>query len=282
MQTLMQREIPVSWFTSGGWFLGYTAGIGHRNVELRTAQYRVSFDDGACLVLARGWVRAKIANSRNFLRRNFRGDSPLEEILQHLAVSMRRAEQAGSMSELLGVEGDAARVYFSGFGGMLKQEGGEGWSFEFSGRNRRPPKDPVNAMLSFGYGVLARLWTVTLVTVGFDPYRGFYHQPRYGRPALALDMMESFRPLLADSVVLTAINNGEVRREDFQIVPGGVWLSDRGRRKFLEVFERRLEQEITHPLLGYKLSYRRLLELQARLLARGMEVGCSCLFFSAV
>jgi len=140
--------------------------------------------------------------------------------------------------------------------------------FDFEKRNRRPPADPVNALLSYAYSLLVRAWTMALTAVGFDPYRGIYHQPRYGRPALALDMMEPFRPLIADSSVIQAINNGEVRPSDFLSVAGSVALTDDGRKRFIGTFERRLNQEITHPIFGYKVSYRRLLELQSRLLAR--------------
>lgn len=146
--------------------------------------------------------------------------------------------------------------------------GGDTFRFEFSGRNRRPPTDPVNALLSYAYSLLTRTWSVTLTAVGFDPYRGFYHQPRYGRPALALDMMEPFRPLIADSAVLTAINNGEVRPTDFLKAGSAINLTPDGRKRFIAVYERRLSQEITHPLFGYRISYRRLLELQGRLLGR--------------
>ena len=140
--------------------------------------------------------------------------------------------------------------------------------FDFETRNRRPPKDPVNALLSFAYSLLVRAWTVTLTAVGFDAYRGLYHQPRYGRPALALDLMEPFRPLIADSVVLQAINNGEVQPTDFKRAAGSVNLGANARRTFISTFERRLGHEIVHPLFGYRVSYRRLMEMQARLLGR--------------
>jgi len=126
----------------------------------------------------------------------------------------------------------------------------------------------VNAMLSFAYAMLTREWTTTLQAVGFDPFLGFYHQPRYGRPALALDLMEEFRPLIADSVVLTAVNNGEVKPEDFIRAMGSVSLTAAGRTRFIQAYERRMSQEITHPIFGYKISYRRVLEVQARLLGR--------------
>jgi CRISPR-associated protein Cas1 len=145
---------------------------------------------------------------------------------------------------------------------------GDPLRFEFENRNRRPATDPVNAMLSFAYAMLVRELTATLSAVGFDPYRGFYHQPRYGRPALALDMMEPFRPILADSAVITAVNNGEIKPGDFVWAGRACALSSSGRKKMIAAFERRLATEITHPVFGYRLSYRRLLEVQARLLGR--------------
>ena len=173
-----------------------------------------------------------------------------------------------NQSSLLGIEGQSAARYFGAFSHLIKRSGDASFSFEFATRNRRPPTDPVNALLSYAYSLLARTWTIILAGVGFDPYRGFYHQPRYGRPALALDMMEPFRPLLADSTVLTAINNGEVRPTDFVRAADSVNLTNDGRKRFIAAFERRLSQEVTHPLFGYRLSYRRVLEVQARLLGR--------------
>ncbi|PIX01556.1 MAG: CRISPR-associated endonuclease Cas1, partial [Hydrogenophilales bacterium CG_4_8_14_3_um_filter_62_83] len=172
------------------------------------------------------------------------------------------------LDELLGIEGIAARRYFQHFANLIKKDDDPTLSFDFMGRNRRPPKDPVNAMLSFAYAMLTREWHIALSAVGLDPYRGYYHQPRFGRPALALDMMEPFRPLVADSTVLMAINNGEVRGTDFIHAAGACALSDSGRKRFIAAFERRLGQEVTHPLFGYRLSYRRLFEVQGRLLAR--------------
>jgi CRISPR-associated protein Cas1 len=266
---LMAREIPISWHSFGGWFLGHTVGVGHKNVEIRTAQYRASFDPQHCLRLAKGLVVAKIQNQRTLLRRNWKQGAAPEELVERLQHDVRGAQRASDLGELLGAEGQAAARYFGAFASMLsREEGDAAMSFDFQTRNRRPPTDPVNALLSYAYALLVRAWTVALTAVGFDAYRGFYHQPRYGRPALSLDMMEPFRPLLADSAVIQAVNNGEVRPSDFTSAAGSVSLSDTGRKRFIGTFERRLDQEITHPVFGYKLSYRRLLELQARLLAR--------------
>lgn len=169
---------------------------------------------------------------------------------------------------LLGIEGAAANRYFQNFAALLKTDEEPSMQFDFMGRNRRPPRDPINALLSFAYSMLTREWMITLSAVGLDPYRGFYHQPRFARPALALDMMEAFRPLIADSAVLMAVNNGELRPTDFVRAAGSCNLTESGRRRFIAAFERRMSQEVTHPIFKYRLSYRRLLEVQARLLIR--------------
>src|SRR5690606_20498183 len=216
LHELMRREVPISWHSYGGWFLGHTIGVGHKNVELRTAQYRGSFDEQTCLRFAKRLVRAKIQNSRTLLRRNWRGEEAPDSALQALRRFAQQTTRVSSLAELLGVEGAAAAMYFRQFVNMIKRDTEEkALAFDFSARNRRPPADPVNALLSYAYALLVRAWTTALSAVGFDPYRGFYHQPRYGRPALALDMMEPFRPLIADSSVIMAINNGEVRPSDF-------------------------------------------------------------------
>ncbi len=269
LQELMSREIPVSWHSFGGWFMGHTVGTGHKNVEIRAAQYRASFDPSACLRIARGLVIAKIQNQKTLLRRNWKQGSPPDDLLDSFQADIRLAQRAADLGELLGAEGLAAARYFGAFSSMLSSsKDAETAPFDFQTRNRRPPTDPVNALLSYAYSLLVRAWSVAITAVGFDCYRGFYHQPRYGRPALSLDLMEPFRPLIADSTVIQAINNGEVRPTDFVRAGGGVALTDDGRKRFIGTFERRLSQEVTHPVFGYRLSYRRLLELQGRLLAR--------------
>ncbi|MCY4484391.1 MAG: CRISPR-associated endonuclease Cas1 [Spirochaetaceae bacterium] len=269
LQELMWRGIPVTWHSHGGWFYGHTQGNGHKNVELRTAQYRASFDEDTCLRFAKDLVRAKIMNSRTLLRRNWKGPDSSHDTMIELRDDSRRAARARSLSVLLGVEGTGAARYFRAFPSMIS-EGlrAGGAAFDFEKRNRRPPTDPVNALLSFAYSLLVRAWTVTLAAVGFDPFRGLYHQPRYGRPALALDLMEPFRPLIADSVVVQVINNGEVQPADFRTAAGSVALTAGGRRSLIAAFERRLGHEVVHPLFGYRVSYRRLMEMQARLLGR--------------
>lgn len=203
---LMERQIPVTWHSFGGWFIGHTTGTGHKNVEIRTAQYRASFDIATCLRIAKGLVVAKIQNARTLLRRNWKNGEAPESLLDEFKRDIDHARRVRSLAELLGVEGNAAARYFGTFNSMIRRDdGSQELAFDFSKRNRRPPTDPVNALLSYAYSLLVRSWTVTLSGVGFDSYRGFYHQPRYGRPALALDMMEPFRPLIADSSVISTL-----------------------------------------------------------------------------
>jgi CRISPR-associated protein Cas1 len=179
-----------------------------------------------------------------------------------------RAATAASIESLLGIEGAAARLYFGSFPSMLRNEKRlPGAAFEFQNRNRRPPRDAVNCLLSFLYAMLVKDLTATVLAIGFDPYLGFFHRPRFGRPALALDLAEEFRPLIAESVAINAINNGEVGPNDFFSRAGGVALTADGRKTVLAGYERRLATQVRHPTFGYRVSYRRVLEVQARLLA---------------
>ncbi len=266
LHELMRREIPVTWHSYGGWFLGHAHGVGHKNVALRLAQYRKSFNSEFCLSFAKSLIKAKIYNCRTILRRNWRLESKPVFLLMSLKQYAEKADKAKDFQELLGIEGYAARIYFQHFNRLIKDN--EHFPFMFNKRNRRPPEDPVNLLLSFSYAMLTRLWTVTLSAIGFDPFCGFYHKSRYGRPSLALDMMEPFRPLICDSSVLLAINNGEVQSNQFVHSGGKVGWTEKSRKSFISVFERRLRQKVTHPVFQYELSYRQLLEAQARLFAR--------------
>ncbi len=263
LRELCDRNIPICYFTYGGWFSGITTGMSHKNVELRCRQYLSAMTPETALPIARQMVFGKIKNCRTLMRRNHQ-QAPTA-ILAELDRLAGRAQSASSSDTLLGIEGAAARTYFSEFQGMIKTES---LGFDFHGRNRRPPRDPVNAVLSFLYAMLIKQATVTAFTVGFDPYLGFYHQPKYGKPALALDLVEEFRPLIADSVCLTLINNGELGPEHFIARGDAVALNQNGRRKVIEAWERRMDTLVTHPLFGYAVSYRRILEIQARLLSR--------------
>ncbi|MEW6261676.1 MAG: CRISPR-associated endonuclease Cas1 [Thermodesulfobacteriota bacterium] len=265
VRELCSRGIPILYFSSGGWFYGLTQGEFHKNVELRLGQYRAALETGTTLALARRFVAIKIRNCRTLLRRNAEGLEP--SVLDGLKEKAAAAESAESVESLLGIEGSAAREYFSAFPLMLKKSGVDN-GFSFEGRNRRPPRDPVNALLSLAYALLAKDLTVAALAAGFDPFLGFFHRPRYGRPSLALDLMEEFRPLVADSVVIGTINTGVVGPKDFIRAGGGVALKEKARKEFILAYERRMDQLVRHPVFGYQISYRRVLEVQTRLLGR--------------
>lgn len=287
IQTLCQAEVPIAYFSMGGWFYGVTQGLGVKNIFLRREQFRLADVPAFCLRLARALVAGKIRNQRTMLQRNH--VEPPKQALAQMKCMQQDAEHAGSLKQLLGIEGNGARTYFGNFAGMIKaghESGVEGhapddvssdsardsaapdFAFVFSGRNRRPPRDPVNALLSLAYSLLAKDLTIVTQTVGFDPYLGYFHQPRFGRASLALDLMEPFRPLIADSAVLSAINTRMVTPKDFVRAGNAVALTPDGRKKFFQAYEQRMDTLVTHPLFGYRVNYRRLLEIQARLLTR--------------
>jgi len=267
VQELCRRGVPVVLLSSGGWLNGVIQGLPHRHIALRQAQFAAAADPERCLAIARPIVRAKLLNMRTQLRRNA-GEGLEPRLLQAIRNEARSSTRAGSLEALLGHEGAGSRAYFEGLPELVKIGGDVLEHFHFDGRNRRPPRDRMNALLSFAYAMLARELAHVCWTVGLDPYLGYLHSPRYGRPALALDLMEPFRPLVADSACLMAVNNGEIRPSDFVERMGAVNLTREGRTKMLLAIERRLAQEITHPAFGYRVSYRRVFEIEARLLAR--------------
>lgn len=270
VQDLCDRGVPIVYLSSGGWFYGMTRGMDHKNVDLRRRQFEAAADTERALAIAKRLVTVKIRNCRTLIRRN--AADPPARTLARLKELVDACAGTTSLESLLGIEGTAARVYFEAYAALIKPgkalEGPPGLTFDFEGRNRRPPRDPINAMLSLGYALLAKDLTIALQAVGFDPYLGFYHQPRYGRPALALDLMEEFRPLVVDSVVLSAVNTGALQLGDFVRRGGAVALTSAGRGKFFRAYERRMDEEISHPIFNYRISYRRTLEVQIRLLAR--------------
>ena len=273
VQALCEAEIPISYFSQGGWFYGITTGLSTKNVFLREQQFAHATQAWFSKRLARKLVAGKIRNQRTMLLRNH--VEPEAIVLRGLKEMAEQAECAESLPELLGIEGNAARLYFGSFAGLIKIETAEdiprALRFDFEGRNRRPPRDGVNALLSLGYSLLAKDFTIASYAVGFDPMMGFYHQPRFGRPALALDLMEPFRPLIVDSAVITAINTEMVGSRDLLQVGESVALTPAGRKAFFRAYELRMDTLVTHPLFGYRVSYRRLLEIQTRLLAKVLE-----------
>lgn len=259
-------DIPIHFFSSGGWYHGGFAGHSSRWPEVRRAQYRVSAGPESVLV-SRRMIADKIANQRTLLRRNLSDDESerFDEVLSRLKHSAAFALDQDVAASLLGVEGDAARSYWGAFGALVGRDD-ERWTP--SGRSRRPPRDPVNAMLGFGYAMLAKDCTRAVQVAGMDPYVGVYHTVHHGRPSMALDLMEPFRPLVVDSMVLRMIRLGEVVYEDFVTMGQEVRLKPHARKRLVESYERRMAERITHPVFGYRVSYRQALGVQARLLAR--------------
>ncbi|TLD68809.1 CRISPR-associated endonuclease Cas1 [Phragmitibacter flavus] len=289
IQTLCEAEIPVAYFSQSGWFYGITRGHGLKNVFTRIEQFNTAQDPRRCLALAQRFVHGKIRNHRTQLMRNH------VSLPDGVSLKLKRAASdalaARSIAELLGIEGAAANLYFQNFAGLIKVNPDDdelpglepqastansennsdidpSFTFDFNKRSRRPPADPVNALLSFAYSILAKDCTLAALAVGYDPYIGFYHQPRHGRPALALDLMEEFRPLIAESAVLTAINNRMITPAHFVRAGDAINLTQHGRKAFFQAYEQRINSLITHPIFDYKASYRRIIELQARMLAR--------------
>jgi len=263
LRTMFERDIDVFHFSYGGWLLGMTTGLPSKNVMLRirqiTAAARGEFD------APRRMIAGKIRNCRVLLRRN--GGESVARTVGQLAALAQQAERTSGSPELLGIEGVAARLYFEAFPALVERAA-ELPGFAFSGlRNRRPPTDVVNCLLSFCYGLLTKEVMAACLAVGFDPYVGLLHRPRFGRPALALDLAEEFRPLLADSTVLTVINNREIGGSDLHVRAGAVTLTGEGRKAVIRAWERRMTTQVRHPLFGYTVSYRRAVELQARILA---------------
>lgn len=265
LHLLCEQGIPIVHLSMGHWFYGVTSGITLKNAYDRAAQFAAAADDGRCLAFARAFVAAKVQNQRTFLRRNTAG--PLDAALEDMKNLAAKVDRCSNVEELMGIEGSIAAIYFSNWSSLLA-EGAPREAFSPDARNRRPPRDPVNAMLSFGYALLAKEATVALLAEGLDPHWGFLHRPRHGKPALALDLMEEFRPLVVDSAVLTAINTGMVAPSDFVISRAGCAMKDVARKSFIKAYELRLDQMITHPVFDYRCSWRAVIRVQARLLAK--------------
>ncbi len=264
LRVLFGRGVSVFHFSYGGWLLGVSTGLPGKNVTLRIRQVGAAMR--RAIEIPRLMMAGKIRNQMVLLRRNARGD--IARTLKQLRDLESLATSAAGAAELRGIEGTAARLYFETFPAVLRAaEGLPGPTYGFAGRTRRPPRDAVNCLLSFCYGLLTKEVFAAVLAVGFDPYIGLFHRPRFGRPALVLDLAEEFRPLLADSVTVKMVNNGESRTSHFVVRAGGVALTTEGRRAVIRAWERRMETQVRHPIFGYRISYRRVIEVQARLLA---------------
>lgn len=264
IETLLGRGIEVCFLSFYGHFRGRLSPPVARNAFLRREQYRAHTDPRWAIQAARACVSGKLENMRTMLLRANRSleDSEVTEAAVTLRNMINQVPRTNTIGSLLGVEGNGSAAYFGVFRKLLRDP------MNFTHRRRRPPTDPVNAMLSLGYTLLLHQVSAATQVVGFDPYLGFLHQPRHGRPSLALDLMEEFRPIIADSVVLNIVNHRILSAQDFHEELGVVHLKPQARKTFYAKFEDRLREEVQHPQFGYRTSYRRCIELQARLLGK--------------
>lgn len=266
---LMERNIEICYLTQHGRFIGRVQPSFSKNSLLRIEQYKAAFDPERCLYLAKGFVIGKLSNLRTVLMRGWRdqGLAELEEAANRVKAAQEQAKEAKNLDQLRGYEGEGSAAYFSVFNRLLKQS-----EFVFEKRVRRPATDPVNALLSFGYTLLVNELFFAVNVVGFDPYVGYLHADRYGRPSLPLDLMEEFRPVIVDTLVLTCINKKILSRSDFREELGGVYrMTDEGRKKFLIQYEERKNTEFKHPILNQKMTYQQCFERQARFLAKTLQ-----------
>jgi CRISPR-associated protein Cas1 len=270
-----EHQFAVSFLTEHGRYLARVEPPVHGNVLLRRQQFRLSDQPSACLAVARPIIAAKIQNARNLLLRAARESEdatvtkPLRAAAQHMAAVLTSLPTVASLDAARGVEGETARTYFSAFNHMIRQQAD---FFCMRGRNRRPPRDPVNSLLSFVYALVRHDCAGALQTVGLDPAVGFLHADRPGRPSLALDLMEEFRSLIADRLVLSLINRRQVNPKGFHADPGGaVTMDETTRRAVLVAYSQRKREEVQHPLFQEPVSVGLLPHLQARLLARTLR-----------
>lgn len=264
---LLERKIPLTFLTDNGKYLGKLEPELTKNIFVRSAQWQAVGESAKAVHLVQGFVRGKLKNYRNTLFRNQRKHPELE--LQAAITRVENAiapiEKTHNINSLRGLEGAGSAAYFGAFNQLIRTDG-----FSFETRNRRPPTDPVNSLLSFGYSLLRHDIQSAVNIVGFDPYLGYLHYQHYGRPGLALDLMEEFRPLVVDAVVLTAINLRILSPKDFSSEPlsNAVLLSKEGRREFLKLYGQKKQSEFKHPVLGRKCTYQEAFEIQARLVAK--------------
>ena len=270
-----EAGVAVSFLTTQGRFLARVQGFTQGNVLLRREQYRRADDVRQCAAIARGIVAAKIANSRGVLLRTLR-DSPevdgrdqLQTAAAKLAWAITQVRNTSDLDIIRGFEGESAATYFGVFNHLIvSQQNG----FRINGRNRRPPRDPTNSLLSFCYSMLMHDARAACEAAGLDSAVGFLHRDRPGRPSLALDLMEEFRPFLADRLVLSLINRQQVRPNGFAVTESeGILMNDDTRRTVISAYQKRKQDTITHPFLGEKTTVGLLIHLQARLLARHLR-----------
>lgn len=270
IKALLGAGVDVVFLTLDGDYCGRLIGPNTPHVMLRRKQYRCQTEGAFVLTMAQQFVTAKLQHLRAMLARHNRdrGEAAIADCVAALGEHLARVPRTTALPSLLGVEGAATAAYFGGLKRLLADE------WRFARRQRRPPPDPVNALLSFGYTLLLHAAEGAAAATGLDLFAGFLHAAEYNRPSLALDVMEEFRPLV-DGVVLWCCNSGQVRPEDFEPGPAErpVVMNARARRHFIEAYERRMETNYTHPKLNQKLSIRQCLLAQARQVAEAVQSG---------
>jgi CRISP-associated protein Cas1 len=265
-----EQEIGVHFLSGGGKYIG-SFDTRQGSIQRRIRQYKALSQPEFCLQLARQLVTCRGQGQRKFLMRGLRnteqGSDTLESAIEQIHRVLKQVPTASSLNSLLGYEGNIAKVYIDALPELLSESVPQ--EFQFSDRNRRPPKDRFNCLISYGYALLLKDVMNAILAVGLEPALGFYHQPRTQAPPLALDLMEIFRVPLVDLPVMGSINRSQWNPvDDFDIKGPQVFLSDLGRRKFIQLYERRKQESWKHPVLGYSLTYKRLLELEVRLLEK--------------
>lgn len=270
-----EQGVAISLLSTQGRFLARVTGFTSGNVLLRRTQYRTADDEAKTCQLARSIVLGKIANCRTVLLRAARDSSDaergerLQAVAKRLGASIVEAQSAESTDRLRGLEGEAAVRYFGAFNDLI---GSSDPSFRFTRRSRRPPTDAINALMSFVYTLLLHDVRSACEATGLDAAVGYLHRDRPGRPSLALDLMEEFRPSLADRVILSLINRGQVTPQGFnRLETGGVVMDDATRKKVLVAWQERKQEEVTHPFLQERMSVGLLVHVQARLFARHLR-----------
>lgn len=264
---LLERRIALSFLTATGRYLGRLEPELTKNILVRAAQWQTTNHSEPALQIVRGFIRGKLKNYRNTFLRGQREfpELPLQKAIAQLEQAIAPLDTTQTIDSLRGLEGSGSAAYFGSFNQLIRVEG-----FQFTHRNRRPPTDPVNALLSLGYALLRHDVQSAVNLVGFDPYRGYLHTERYGRPSLALDLMEEFRPLVVDAVVLSGLNRRVLSPQDFVTEPlsGAVSLTPDGLRAFLRLYEQKKQAKFKHPVLQTQCTYQESFEIQARLLAK--------------
>jgi CRISP-associated protein Cas1 len=263
---LLERKIPLSFMTGTGRYLGRLEPELNKNIFVRSAQWAAAGESDRAIHIVQGFIRGKLKNYRQTLLRAQReGITGLEAGITGLEQAIAPISQTSKIDSLRGLEGAGSASYFTHFNRLIRND-----QFQFKTRVRRPPTDPVNALLSFGYALLRHDIQGAINIVGFDPYLGYLHTQRYGRPSLALDLMEEFRPLVVDAMVLSSLNRKALAPNDFADEPisDAVSLTDEGRRKFLRLYEQKKQSKFKHPVLGRQCTYQEAFEIQARLLAK--------------